>query len=313
MTKIFTVAFFTSLVAATIRAGTPLLFALLGEIITERGGVLNLGVEGMMISGALAGFMGAFYFGTPWVGVLLGALAGGLLAFIHAFLSVTLKAEQPVSGITLVLLGLGLTSFLGEPMAGKQITKIGGIAVPYLCKIPILGPALFQQDILVYIAILLVPALALLLYRTRWGLNIIATGENPGSADSLGVNVIRVRYLCTLFGGLLAGVGGAYLSLAYTPMWVDGMTAGRGWIVIALVIFASWDPFRALAAAYLFGGVDALQMRLQIVGIGVPVQLLQMLPYLVTLALLVFSARQKTRNRISAPAALGVPYDREEA
>ena len=313
MAEIFTVSFLTSVLTAAVRAGTPLLFALLGEITVERSGVLNLGVEGMMIVGALAGFTGAFYFGNPWIGLLLGMTAGGLLALAHGFLSITLKAEQPVSGIMLVLLGLGLTSFLGAPMAGKCITKMVGISVPYLCKVPVFGPALFQQDILVYISILLVPVLWLLLYRSRWGLAIIATGENPEAADSLGVNVVRVRYLCVLFGGLLAGVGGAYLTVAYTPMWVDGMTAGRGWIVIALVIFAFWDPTRAVVGAYFFGGIEAFQMRLQVIGIGVPVQLLQMLPYLSTLAILVFSAKQKARRRIGAPAALGVPYEREKA
>jgi len=181
-----------------------------------------------MVGGALAGFTGAFVFNSIIMGFIFGMIAGAVLALVHGFLSISLKAQQPVSGIMLVLLGIGLTSFLGKPMSGRSIAKIGGFTIPLLNRIPILGPALFKQDILVYLSIALVPVTWFLLHRTRWGLSVIAAGENPGAADTLGINVVRVRYICVLLGGLLTGLGGAYLTLAYTPMWVDGMTAGRG-------------------------------------------------------------------------------------
>jgi len=197
MSEILTVSFLTSVLTAAIRAGTPLLFALLGEIIAERGGVLNLGIEGMMVGGALAGFTGAFVFNSIIMGFIFGMIAGAVLALVHGFLSISLKAQQPVSGIMLVLLGIGLTSFLGKPMSGRSIAKIGGFTIPLLNRIPILGPALFKQDILVYLSIALVPVTWFLLHRTRWGLSVIAAGENPGAADTLGINVVRVRYIIT--------------------------------------------------------------------------------------------------------------------
>jgi len=301
-----------SILAAAVRAGTPILFGTLGEIITERSGVLNLGVEGMMLMGALTGFMTAHYTGNPYLGIFLALGAGGLVSMIHAFLCITLRANQVVSGLSLTIFATGLSALLGKPIIGVTAQGLKPVVIPLLSQIPILGPILFRQDILVYFSYLLVPLLWILLYRTRPGLNIRSTGENPETADAMGVNVYAVRYRCVLIGGVLAGLGGAYLSLAYTPMWIENMTAGRGWIAIALVIFATWNPVRAVAGAYLFGGINALQMRIQAVGTRIPVYFLLMMPYLLTILVLTLASRETVRKRIGTPAALGVPYVREE-
>jgi simple sugar transport system permease protein len=312
MSEIFTSVFVISVLVGAVRAGTPLLFATLGEIITQRAGVLNLGVEGMMIVGALAGFMGAYYSHSPWIGVLTAMLFGGLISLIHAFLCITLKSDQVVSGIMIVLLGIGLTSFIGEAMVGKTGYGFEPIHFPVLSDIPFFGQVLFRYNILVYLAVVLVPLLWVLLFKTRIGLEIIAIGENPATADTLGISVDRMRYVCVCIGGMLAGLGGCFLSLAYTRIWVDQMTAGRGWIAIALVIFAAWTPQRALVGAYLFGGIEGLQLRLQTAGVGVSHHLLQMMPYAATILVLLFSAREAFRRRMGAPEALMKPYIRGE-
>ena len=282
----------------------------MGEIITQRSGVLNLGVEGMMIVGALSGFMGSYYSQSPWIGVLVAMLCAGLISLIHGFLCITLKSDQVISGITIVLLGIGLTSFIGESMVGITGYGFEPLHIPLLSEIPFVGPVMFQYNILVYLAVLLVPLLSWLLFKTRIGLEIIAVGENPATADTLGIPVDRIRYVCVFTGGMLAGLGGAFLSLAYTRIWVDQMTAGRGWIAIALVIFAAWKPKRALLGAYLFGGIEGLQLRLQTAGVGVSHHLLQMMPYAATILVLLFSARETARRRIGAPEALMKPYMR---
>ncbi|GAK59488.1 ribose ABC transporter, permease protein, RbsC-2 [Candidatus Vecturithrix granuli] len=310
MSDILTSAFLISVLVGAVRAGTPLLFATLGEILTQRAGVLNLGVEGMMIVGALAGFMGSYYLHSPWIGVLTAMLCAGLISLVHAFLCITLKSDQVVSGITLVLLGVGLTSFIGEAMVGKTGYGFEPLHFPILSDIPFLGQVLFQYNILVYLSVLIVLLLWFFLFRTRLGLEILAVGENPATADTLGIPVDRIRYICVFIGGMLSGLGGCFLSLAYTRIWVDQMTAGRGWIAIALVIFAAWTPQRALIGAYLFGGIEGLQLRLQTAGVGVSYHLMQMMPYLATILVLLFSAREKFRRKIGAPEALMKPYMR---
>lgn len=295
---------------ATIPAGTPLLFGTLGEVYSERSGVLNLGIEGMMLMGAVAAFGVTFATGSIWLGILAAALAGALLALIHAFACITLRLNQVVSGLALTMLGQGLSGIIGKQFIGQPLpVKMPAIHIPLLSDIPILGPLLFQHDPLVYLAILLVPALWVVLYRTRWGLSLRSVGESPATADTLGVNVALVRYLATVFGGALSGLGGAYLSVVYAPSWIEGMTAGAGWIVVALTIFAMWDPLRALLGAYLFGGVRVLQYRLQP---WASPNLLAMLPFVFTILVLWISAGEAMRKRIGAPAALMKPYSREE-
>jgi ABC-type uncharacterized transport system permease subunit len=299
--------------AAAIQAGTPLLLVALGEILAERSGILNLGLEGMMLTGALTGFLVCAKTSSPWCGVLAALLAGGLIALIHAFLAINLRANQIVSGLALTMLGTGLSGFLGKSMIGVPITNyLKPFNLPVLSHIPGLGKIFFQQDALVYFSYILVPGAAFWLYRTRQGLEMRSVGENPAAADVLGINVAGIRYLYTLVGGMLAGLGGAYLSLAYTPVWIENMTAGRGWIAIALVIFASWNPVKAMGGAYLFGLVDAVQFRLQALGVPVPSFFLNMTPYLATLIVLIIASGETARRRLGAPAALGVPYVREE-
>ncbi|MDI6710053.1 MAG: ABC transporter permease [Bacillota bacterium] len=305
--------FWVALLATAVTAGTPLLYAALGEVLAERAGVLNLGVEGMMLVGAVAGFAVALYSGNPWAGVLTATLAGGALAFIHACLTVTLRANQVVSGLALTLFGTGLSGYLGKPLVGLPLPEaFKPVALPGLSEIPFLGPILFRQDPLVLLSYLLAPLLWFLVFRTRAGLHLRAVGENPAAADSLGVNVFATRYLYVVLGGMLAGVGGAYISLAYVPTWMENMTAGRGWIALALVIFATWNPLYALAGSYFFGGIDALGFRLQALNVSVAPYFLKMLPYLFTVGVLVLVTRKRFLIRIGAPRALGVPYDREE-
>lgn len=299
--------------SATIKAGTPLLFATLGEVLAERAGILNLGLEGMMLVGALTGFFICFLTSNPWLGLLVALFSGSLIALIHGFLTIHLKANQVVSGLALTLFGTGLSGFLGKMVIGVPIPNyFTPVGIPGLEQIPFIGPIFFKQDPLVYLSYILVPFFAFWIYRTRPGLHLRAVGENPAAADALGVNVYGVRYLYTLIGGALAGIAGAYLSLAYTPVWIENMTAGRGWIAIALVIFATWDPFKALLGSYLFGLVDAIQFRLQAVGVAVPSFFLNMTPYIATIIVLIFATTETARRRIGAPAALGLPYEREE-
>ncbi|AEA46480.1 ABC transporter permease [Archaeoglobus veneficus] len=303
--------FIASLIAASIRAGTPLLFATLGEIITERSGVLNLGLEGIMITGAMTGFAVSLLTGNPWLGVLAAGLAGMAMASIHAFFSITLKADQSVTGLMLVLLGIGLTGFLGRNYIGQVAEYIQPVNIPYLSELPFVGEAFFSHDPLVYAAMLLVPLTWFFLFRTRHGMEIIAVGESPEAADTLGISVEKLRYASVLIGGFLVGIAGAHLSLAYAKLWTDGMTAGRGWICLALVIFSGWMPQRAILGAYLFGGLDVLSFKLQAAGVGVSYHLLKMIPYVVTILVLLFSVMRK-KEKFGAPSALGKPYIREQ-
>ncbi|MGD8586772.1 MAG: ABC transporter permease, partial [Chloroflexota bacterium] len=257
-----------SILAIAIAAGTSLIYGTIGEILTERAGILNLGVEGIMIVGAVIAFAAAYHSENAWVGVAAAIGAGGLLGLVHALLTISLRAEQVVTGLAITLAGTGLASFLGEklgpdggPLVGLVGPKFQDIAIPGLSAIPIIGPALFDQDILVYLMYVLVLVSVFFLYRTRPGLHLRAVGESPQTADAMGVNVFGTRYLYTIVGGMLMGTAGAYLSLSYTPGWTENLTGGRGWIVIALVIFATWDPLRAVVGALLFGGINAIQFR----------------------------------------------------
>jgi simple sugar transport system permease protein len=300
-----------STLARALAYGTPLLLGTLGEIYAERAGVLNLGIEGMMIMGAYSAFVVAYKTGHPWLGVLVGAVVGGAFSLIHAFASITLKANQVVSGLALTMLGLGLSGVLGRSWVGHPLfTPLRRITVPGLSAIPIIGPGLFtRQNLLVYIAMLLVPILWYILFHTRIGVTIRAVGEDPATADSLGVNVARVRYLCVIFGGIFAGLAGAYLSVGYRPSWTEGMTGGMGWIVIALTIFAFWNPIYGLLGSYFFAALYHLSYRMQA---WVSPELLKAMPYAFAIIILIFVSRGTLQKRMGAPAALGIPYTRGE-
>jgi simple sugar transport system permease protein len=300
-----------ALLAAAVTAGAPLIYAGVGETLAERSGVLNLGVEGVMLVGAVCGFAVAVASGDPWLGALAALGAGALLAAGYALLTVTLGTEQVTTGLALALYGTGLSAFLGKPLIGvPNPAPFRAFPVPGLAELPVLGPILFRQDALVYLSYGLALAAWWWLARTKPGLHLRACGENPEAADAMGVNVAAMRYGAVIAGGALAGLAGAYLSLAYTPAWTENMTGGLGWIAIALVIFSTWNPLRLLAGAYLFGAVDALGFRVQLLGVETSSILLRMLPYLFTLAVLVVIT--VARRQASVPAALGRPYFREE-
>lgn len=298
-----------AMAAAMLTAATPLLFAALGELVTERAGVLNLGVEGMMLAGAVAGFAASSAAGGDAVlGSLAAMAAGAGMALLFGVLALSLLANQVASGLALTLFGVGLSALAGQGYVGHPLAKPAALAVPGLSDLPFIGPALFAHDGLVYLALALVPATHFFLARSRWGLILRAVGENHHAAHALGYSVIKARYAATAYGGALAGLGGAYLSLVYTPMWTENITAGRGWIALALVVFAAWSPWRALLGALLFGGVTIAQLHGQGAGLAVPSQLLAMAPYLATILVLVAISRDATRIRLNAPACLGKPF-----
>ncbi|MCD6427402.1 MAG: ABC transporter permease [Caldisericaceae bacterium] len=302
-----------ALLFAAVQSGTILLFPTIGEIFTERSGVMNLGVEGMMIMGAFFGFVVAYETKNPYLGFLAGMLAGGLTSLIHAFVSITLRGNQVVSGLALTIFGLGFTNFYGQKWINLKLTTTPSqISIPLLSKIPYIGPIFFKQDALVYTSYIFAIVMWFILYKTKVGVHLRAVGQNARASDAMGVNVYATRYWWTFFGGLLAGAGGAYLTIAYAPFWLDGMTAGRGWIALALVIFAMWDPLNAMIGAYLFGGIDALQLQLQAIGVTIPSSLLNMLPYLLTLIVIIVATLIVRVKHISAPKELGTPYNREE-
>jgi simple sugar transport system permease protein len=292
--------------------GTPLLLGTLGEIYSERAGVLNLGVEGMMILGAFTGFVTTYTTGNPLLGILVAAVVGGAASMIHGFFSISIKTKiQVVSGLALTFFGLGLTGVIGRGWEGKPLpVGLPKVNLPLLDSIPILGPILSGQNVLVYIGIGLAVILWFILFKTTWGVTIRSVGEDPAAADTLGVNVVLVRYLCVLLGGVLAGIAGAYLSIDYRPSWTEGMTVGMGWIVIALTIFAFWNPTIALIGAYIFGSLFSLAYKLQPF---LAPELLMIMPYLFTIiALVVINSSKYFRRRLGVPTALGIPYDREE-
>jgi simple sugar transport system permease protein len=293
-----------------ISAATPLLFAALGELVSERAGVLNLGVEGMMVIGAVTAFAVAVTTGSATLGILAGALAGALLALAFGVLTLSLLSNQVATGLALTIFGLGLSALIGAGFVGIPFDRLPRLASPGLSDLPLIGPLVFGNDALVYLSIIATIAVAWFLKRSRGGMILRAVGESAVAAHSIGYDVIRVRYLAVLFGGVMAGLGGAFLSLAYTPMWAEEMTAGRGWIALALVVFSSWRPWRLLLGAYLFGGVTILQLHAQGSGglFGLPAQALSMLPYLATILVLTVIAAGPWRGRLDAPASLGQPF-----
>ncbi len=297
---------------ATITSGTALLFATLGGILTARAGVLNMGIEGIMLMGCFSGYAGALVTGSPWAGLLVALAVGTLSGLLYGLVAIEFKANQAVTGLAFVMLGTGLSGFLGRAFVGQPLAQtFVPVKMPLLGDIPVLGPAVFYQDPLVYLSYLLVPALWWFIFRSRPGLHLRAAGENPAAADSAGIRVSTLRYLYTAIGGALMGAAGAYLSLAYSPAWLENMTSGRGWIAVALVVFSGWNPFGALAGAYLFGGIDSITLRLQAAGVDISTIALSMLPYLFTILVLILSALGK-RSAVG-PAALGLAYDRENA
>ncbi|MCP3934149.1 MAG: ABC transporter permease [Actinomycetia bacterium] len=295
-------------------AAVPIALAALGELLAERAGVLNLGVEGMMLIGAVTAFQIGDSTGSLWLALGIGSLAGALFASIHAFLSVTLRANQIVSGLALVIFGTGLSTFIGKSIEGKPLdTDFTSTRWGVLADIPVLGPMFFDQDPMVYATILLAIALTFYLERTRAGLALRAVGESPATADSMGVAVGMVRYVHVIAGGLLAGTAGSYLVLRQVPSWSqDATTAGIGWIALALVVFASWKPLRVLLGAFLFGFARRANFWLQGEGVDIPAEFLSMLPYLLTIIVLVVWGSRDLRRKVGAPASLGVPYVRDE-
>ncbi|MBL8484948.1 MAG: ABC transporter permease [Rhodocyclaceae bacterium] len=291
--------------ASTAGAATPLILAALGELVTERSGVLNLGVEGMMLVGAVCGFIATLASGSASFGLLVAALAAMAASMIFAFLVLTLQTNQVATGLALTLFGVGLSAFVGRDFAGQTVPPLEHLHFPVLSDLPFLGPLLFRFDALVYASVLAVPLVGYILTKTRLGLVIRAIGEAPASAHAIGYPVIALRYAMVLFGGALAGIAGAYLSLGLTPMWVEGMTAGRGWIALALVVFATWKPRGVLLGAYLFGGVTVLQFHGQGFGLAIPSQFLSMLPYLATIVVLVLICRDPRTILLNKPMSLG--------
>jgi simple sugar transport system permease protein len=300
--------------SAAIIAGTPLLLATLGELITEKAGNLNLGVEGMMLIGAIAGFSAGYQFDSPYIAIAVAAFAGSLSALIYGFLTITLRANQVVSGLSLTIFGTGLSSFIGTNYVGKKMTEnvinfFKPIEVPILSKIPIVGEVFFHQDIYIYFSYLLAVSLGVYLYKTRKGLNLSSIGENPSAADAAGIKINMYKYIHILIGGALCGLGGAYLSIVEVPTWQENITAGRGWIAIALVIFSKWNPYKSIYGAYLFGGLSIIGFRIQYLNISQ--NLLNMLPYIVTILVLAISSINKSKEG-SPPKSLSIPYFREE-
>jgi simple sugar transport system permease protein len=302
---------------AAIASGTPLVFAAVGEILTERAGILNLGVEGMMLVGAVSGFWATLETGNLTLGLIAAVVSGALVSLVHAVPAISLRVNQIVAGLALAIFGRGLSTFIGRtgspPLVGQPPrSSFEPILDGGLADIPVFGPLVFGHDPLVYLSWVVVAVSSWYLFRTRPGLELRATGEDPAAADAAGVKVTRIRYIHTMIGGALAGLGGAYFSLALVPSWQDDITAGAGWIAIGLVIFASWRPWRAMFAAYLFGGVTRLNFTLQAYEVEVPSQILAMLPFLLTIVVLILITSGRRARFLGAPAALGNPYSREE-
>jgi len=297
-----------AILLTVITASTPLVIAALGELVTERSGVLNLGVEGMMIIGAVAAFVGAQLSGSPYVGILCGIAGGAVFSQLFAFLTLTLVANQVATGLALTLLGLGVSGMIGEGYVSVPGVRLPEIAIPVLSDLPVIGAVLFRQDLIFYLSIVLLLGVNWFLFRSRAGLKLRAIGDSHTSAHALGIHVIRTRYLAVMFGGACAGLAGAQLSLVYTPQWVENMSAGRGWITLALVVFASWRPWRVFAGGYLFGAVTILQLHAQALGLGIPSQYLSMLPYAATIVVLIIISHNRRTTMINTPASLGKAF-----
>ena len=304
-------------IAAALVSGTPLVFATVGEIISERAGILNLGVQGTMLVGAVAGFALGFNTESVWLGILAAMIAGGLFSIIHAFLAITLRVNQIVSGLALTIFGTGLASFIGQagssPLVGKPSpATFEPIFTTGPATWPIVGPIIFEQDIMVFVGWVVAVAASFYLFKTRMGLGLRAVGEDPASADAAGVNVVRVRYAHVIVGGSLSGLAGAYFSLRIVPFWQDGLIGQAGWIAIALVILASWRPTRAIFAAYLFGAAQRLGFTFQTLDITVAASLLAMIPFVLAIIAMIALTSGKRARFFGAPAALGIPYFREQ-
>jgi simple sugar transport system permease protein len=303
---------FEAILLTVITASTPLVIAALGELVTERSGVLNLGVEGMMIMGAVVAFATAQMTGSPYLGIVGGIIGGGLFSLLFGFLTLTLVANQVATGLALTILGLGLSGQIGESFVGMPGVRLMPIVIPVLSDIPFFGRVLFSQDLIFYLSVALVFGIGWFLFKSRTGLKMRAIGDSHGSAHALGINVVRTRYLAVLFGGACAGLAGAQLSLVYTPQWVENMSAGRGWIALALVVFASWRPWRVLAGGYLFGAVGIGQLHAQLlaqnVGIAIPSQFLSALPYAATIVVLIIISHNRRTTLINTPASLGKSF-----
>ncbi|MEN8991610.1 ABC transporter permease [Avibacterium paragallinarum] len=299
----------TAILAGTIAAATPLIFAGLGELVAERTGVINLGVEGMMLVGAIAGFaFAAQYDASVASALMVGGLAGTMMALIFAFFTLSLSTNQSACGLALTIFGIGISAFIGQNYVSMALPGLQGLDIPLLSEIPVLGPILFQHNYVVYLSMLAFVIIWWVLTKTRLGLLLKAVGESPESAHAMGYNVLAIRYCAVLFGGAMAGVGGAFLSTVYTPMWIENMVAGRGWIAIALVVFATWKPTRLMLGAYLFGGVTILQFHAQALGLNVPNELLSALPYVATIAVLVLISRNKKHLKLNLPSSLGKTF-----
>ncbi|MCF6232870.1 MAG: ABC transporter permease [Rhodobacteraceae bacterium] len=289
------------LVASLMVAATPILLAAIGELVAERAGVLNLGVEGMMIVGAISGFAIAVETGSPLLGFIASAIGGATLSLLFVFLTQVVLANQVASGLALTLFGLGLSALMGQKYVGVRPPTTEQLNIPVLSDLPVVGPILFSHDLVLYLSVAIIGAVWYLLKYTRAGLILRAVGENHDAAHALGFKVVRIRIMAIMFGGACAGLGGAYISLVRVPQWTEGMTAGVGWIALALVVFASWKPWRVLLGAYLFGGVTVVQLNLQAAGVAIPVEYLAMSPYIITIIVLVILSKDKS----SAPASLG--------
>lgn len=299
-----------SVAQRTLVAGTPLLIGTVGEIICERSGILNLGVEGVMAVGAVTAFVVTHHTGNPWLGLGVAILAGMLISIVHAFASVSLQSNQVVSGLALTMLGLGLAGLMGKPYVGQPLeVKVNALPIPFLSDIPVVGPVLFNQSPFFYMAVLSAIVAWFILEFTLLGIRIRSAGENPRATETQGVDVARIRYFAVIVGGGFSAMAGAHLSTSYSKSWIEGMTAGRGWIVIALTIFALWNPLRAIVGAFLFGGIFVLQYLLQ--PLGISPYFLSMLPYIATLLVLLVGGLRDSR-RLSAPAMLAEPYRRGE-
>jgi general nucleoside transport system permease protein len=299
---------FVPVVLTVVSASTPLLLAATGELVTEKSGVLNLGIEGMMLVGAVIGFAVTLSTGSSLLGIAAAGIAGAALALIFAILTLVLLANQVATGLALAILGTGLSALVGKGYVGNAVPPLAKLELPVLSELPVLGPILFHQDLLVYLSFALLAGVAWFLYRTHAGLALRSIGDSHDAAHAIGYPVVAVRFAAVLFGGLASGLAGAYMSLAYTPMWAENMTAGRGWIALALVVFSTWRPARLLLGAYLFGGISILQLYIQGLGLAIPSQFLSMLPYLATVVVLVAISRDRTRIRLNAPACLGKPF-----
>ena len=296
---------YEAILLTIITASTPLLLAAIGELVVERSGVLNLGIEGMMVMGAVCGFAAAHVTGSAWLGVIAATFAGIATSLLFGLLTQTLMTNQVATGLAITLLGLGLSGLIGSGFVGLPGVKLANVSIPWLSDLPYVGRLIFGQDPLVYVSIALTAGVAYTLNHTRMGLIIRAVGQNHASAHNLGYRVVAVRYACIAFGGATSGLAGAYLSLVYTPQWIENMTAGRGWIALALVVFSTWLPGRLAAGAYLFGGVWILGLYAQGMGVGIPSQLLSSLPYVATILALVIISTNRRLSLINTPASLG--------